>query len=487
MTIRLNAERIKAIKNIAKKYVLITSVSTIILSSPITEAKAQSYYNNNYTDEQYQISDDGDFLHIENSNDLSIIKSLKKLTELSIYNSNIDYYIEESNISILTLKDCSFLKSTIKLPNTITELEIDNTKINFDILKYLPSLKKITFRNMEFNSLSELTYISKITELNFDYCNIGSIEGIQNLLELDSLSFVDTGIENIDQLKELKNLKSLTLSHTYVTDLSPIKNLNISFLDITDSTNIKNLDVITEMKKLSSFIATNCEMTLTQKVIDYITKQNIYSNISEEGLSLQNEVDHIIAKLIKTSMNDEEKIETIINYIINNLEYDYRVYDDPFLLEEYNNNALKYALQGKGVCKNYTALTTALLRKANISGYEQENPDHIWNIVELNDQYYYIDSTFIDTDEIIILSENENFLTNDEEFLLNHNSILLPSTMYNKLHNLTPQPSNQNNANKTQKKHSLKKATLGAATGIAIALGSAFAIKKTKKKKSKQL
>lgn len=486
MKIHLNPQRLNNIKNIAKKYVLITTVSTIILSSSITNVKANSY---EYNTEQYQISDEGDFIYIENSNDLSIIESFENLTEISIYNSNIDHYIEKSNISTLTLKDCIFSSSKIKLPTTITELELDNTTINFDMLLSLTSIKKITFKNMEFNSLKELENISKITELNFDSCNIGNISGIENLTQLTSLSFVDTGIESIDQLKNLEKLNSLTLIHTYVDDLSPIKNLNISFLDITDSNNIKNLEVITEMKKLSNFIAINCEMTLTPKVVEHINTKNIYSNISKEDLLLQDKVDFIISKLIMPNMSDEEKIEAIINYVITNLEYDYRVYNDVSLLEEYNNNALKYALQGIGACKNYTALTTALLRKANIYGYEQENEQHIWNIVELDNQYYYIDSTFIDSEEVNVLYESKNFLTNETDFLLEHNSILLPSTMYNKIHNLNPDFSIQTDNNKVTKLKNIrfKNATLGAIIGIAIALNSAFITKRIKKEKSKRL
>ena len=278
MKIRLNTDRINTIKKLAKKYVLITSISAIIISTPITEAKAETINNNTHDTQYYQISDDKDYIYIENSNDLSIIKDFPNLTEITLENCNIDNNLQNTNISILTLKNSTFNNQITELPSSITELEIDNTLVNYDILKSLPNLKKITFKNLEFDSLIVLKDILTLEELNFDSCNIGSLTGIENLTKIKNLSFVDTGIESIEQLKTLNKLNSLTLSQTFVSDLSPIKDSNISFLDITDSTNIKNLNIIIEMKNLSTLIATNCEMSYTEEIINHIEKENIYSN-----------------------------------------------------------------------------------------------------------------------------------------------------------------------------------------------------------------
>lgn len=484
MRIHINNDRINTIKRVAKKYILVTSVSLIILSTPITKTKAQMYDNNYDTAVEYlEISDDKDFLYVENSTNLSIIKTLESLTEISLYNCNIDSSLEGSKISTLTLKDCSFSTSTPRLPHTITELEIDNTTFNFNILKSLTNLEKISFKNIEFDSLEALEGLTEIKQLKFDSCNIGTLKGIQDLTSIKNLSFVDTGIESIEELKNLHNLTNLTLEHTYVSDISPIEDSNISVLNITDSTNIKNLDTIIKMKKLTNLTATNCEMAYTQEILDYIYLNNIYSNITQEGLDIKNKVNSIVNTIIKPTMNDSEKIEAIIEYVINHLEYNYNIDTDYSLLEEYNNNSLKYALEGIGCCKNYTALTTALLRSANINGYEQKNDNHIWNIIELDEEYYYIDSTFIDTENTQKISQSPNFMTNEKDFLLEHNSILIPSSMYNKIHNKNLPTLEQQTPQKASfsTKNTLKTASVVAIVGIAIALNSAFMIKKERK------
>lgn len=488
MKIRLNPDRINNIKNLAKKYVLITSISAIIISTPITEAKAEPINNTTPDIQYYQISDDKDYIYIENSNDLSIIKDFPNLTEITLENCSIDNNLQNTNISILTLKNSIFNNQNIEFPSSITELEIDNTLINYDSLKSLPYLKKITFKNLEFDSLIVLKDIPTLEELNFDSCNIGILTGIENLTNIKSLSFVDTGIESIEQLKSLNKLNSLTLSQTFVSDLSPIKDSNISFLDITDSTNIKNLNIITEMKNLSTLIATNCEMSYTEEIIKHIEKENIYSNISTEGLVIQNKINSIINQITTQNMSIEEKIEKIVEFVTNNLEYDNEVYNNPELLEEYNTNSLKYALNGIGCCKNYTALTTALLRSANINGYEQKNDEHIWNIVELEGNYYYIDSTFIDNELPDQISDSSNFMANQTDFSLEHNSMLIPSKMYNKIHNIMSSNENKINNNELEANKLIitKKIALGGIVGIAIALNSAFIIKKISKNKKTQ-
>ena len=88
-------------------------------------------------------------------------------------------------------------------------------------------------------------------------------------------------------------------------------------------------------------------------------------------------------------MDDNAKMRAIANYVTSHMSYD----RDRSKVEDYNYNPIHYALQGTGVCVNYSALTQALCQRANLEGYLMNNDDHVWNLVKLDGQFYYFDIT----------------------------------------------------------------------------------------------
>ena len=90
-------------------------------------------------------------------------------------------------------------------------------------------------------------------------------------------------------------------------------------------------------------------------------------------------------------MNDSEKIKEISLYTINHIKYNI----DKTI--ESNNSPLTLPLEtNEGVCASYAYLTNVLLNKAGIIAYEVVDYDHAWNVVKLNDKYYYLDTTNFD-------------------------------------------------------------------------------------------
>ena len=94
-------------------------------------------------------------------------------------------------------------------------------------------------------------------------------------------------------------------------------------------------------------------------------------------------------------MTDEEKIQAITYYVIDN--YHYKITK----VFESNSDPLTSTLKnGGGVCASYAYLTNILLRGAGIKSYEVTTSNevllgHGWNMVEIDGKYYYLDATNI--------------------------------------------------------------------------------------------
>ena len=260
---------------------------------------------------------------------------------------------------------------------------------------------------------------------------MSSFDALKKLSNLKILYFWNVGVESIDFIKGLDKLEELDLISTCVTDLSPIKNSNIKSLDISNSLSIKDLSPLMTLKNIKSFVSLNCEMLYTKELYDFLCKNNVYTNIEEKDLLIREKVEIIANDIFVDTMTETEKIETTVKYVVDKMEYDYNVLENEELSIMYNENALNYALQGVGCCRNYTILTTALLQLAGIDVYEIKNCDHIWNLIKLNNNFYWLDVTGLDdmTYEEMLISDN---YMNDEYIFVDHEPLSVPISMYNK-------------------------------------------------------
>lgn len=91
--------------------------------------------------------------------------------------------------------------------------------------------------------------------------------------------------------------------------------------------------------------------------------------------------------------SDVERVRTIVDLICDKIEYhDTGVYVGPYT-----------ALDGVGVCANYTQLTSSLLDAIGIDAFDEEgyiDPSkkdlHAWNVVKIHNRWYDLDTTWID-------------------------------------------------------------------------------------------
>lgn len=203
-------------------------------------------------------------------------------------------------------------------------------------------------------------------------------EGLQDLREFGediTTVYISYGL-NIDDLSALAeycpNIEELHIYYApSVSDLSFIYSLhNLKYLDIEENGYV------------------------TPELVDYLNRNGIDHNITDQDLENAEEIDRIISEIITDDMTDEEKIQAITYYVIDN--YRYRITK----AGESNEYPLSSMFENDGgVCASYAYLTDILLRKAGIESYMVTSDSllagHAWNLIELDGKYYYLDTTNI--------------------------------------------------------------------------------------------
>lgn len=107
--------------------------------------------------------------------------------------------------------------------------------------------------------------------------------------------------------------------------------------------------------------------------------------------TIDNKVTSIINKNITQNMSDKERIKVIHDYIINNTKY-----DEKENKKANSNIAYGVLLEGIGMCGGYSDAMSIILHQLNINNFKISNEKHVWNYVELNNQWYHLDLTWDD-------------------------------------------------------------------------------------------
>lgn len=109
-----------------------------------------------------------------------------------------------------------------------------------------------------------------------------------------------------------------------------------------------------------------------------------------------------VSSIVNEDMNDQEKVDAVYNYIVDNFSYDYDKINT--LDSNYVPNIDEFLMDGSGICYDYSALFAGMLRSQGIpvklvKGYRNGiDAYHAWNEVYVDGNWIVVDTT---TDSIL--------------------------------------------------------------------------------------
>ncbi|BCN32899.1 transglutaminase domain-containing protein [Anaeromicropila herbilytica] len=114
--------------------------------------------------------------------------------------------------------------------------------------------------------------------------------------------------------------------------------------------------------------------------------------LTDESLETYNIIQEFVNNNITSSMSDTDKVNIVLDWFINNKQYD-------DTLQKYS--PLEAIVGKEAVCADYALAFRLFMNMLDIpcyyvEGYSKDKPDvgHAWNCVYVNNKYYYVDATW---------------------------------------------------------------------------------------------
>lgn len=326
----------------------------------------------------------------------------KKLEEISSMPNLDTLIITDPNISKLD-------KEVIKIHSkTLKNIIIDGTtgiKHHIDHFDFTesPNLEIISLMsNTQETNLDGLRGLKNLKELAFGFPIKSTEYDIKGLVSKDFQ-------ERIDLVSKQCSTDDSSLGfsqNSFISDISAINGanieiLNISFLKCVSSEMLlETVKTLPNLKQIVGFEVNNAGMC-SDELIKYCYQKGIKHPFTEKSIEIKHKLKEIVSKEVKTYMTEEEKIKALSKYIIEHMEYDYELinlngdYSDK-VKRAWGESLYYSVMEEKGVCEGYTIYAQNLFTEAGIKSFKTDGLGHTWNLVQIDDEFYYIDLTNID-------------------------------------------------------------------------------------------
>lgn len=157
---------------------------------------------------------------------------------------------------------------------------------------------------------------------------------------------------------------------------------------------------------------------------------NMDEEEAQEQLKIIDEKANQCIAALPADADDYGKVKYVYEYLIKHTEYD--------VSAENNQNICSVFLSGKSVCQGYAKATQYLLQKCGIVstlvlGEIIGGNSHAWNLVKVDGEYYYVDTTWGDASyQIDLQDENTEVPTLD----INYDYLCVTTEQLSKTHSI---------------------------------------------------
>lgn len=344
-------------------------------------------FDDNYTEElmnQYRMAPDSQVIEIPEQFNYDVRRSIGNISE-------------DEEITV------GHLRKITRLFLTTSYDDLDMSWIN-----YCTNVEDLFITGAIANNLDEVIGLEHVKTVSLGV-------PVDRKLHLEQCSFLKhcPEIENLyiggqfdpEYLYQLDNVKGMDLNMFYN------RNIDYKRLDFLDSLTLNGgaYDIAIHLSNEDIAYLEGKGVTITKGGFDDTTMEDV-KHINEE-------LDQIIKSLnLSPNATEEEKINAVLIYCLENLEYDSEVSD---LLDAGRRNEIDHdhfyhggdlygALElDSQICGNYAALMDALLYRVGVNSYVLSSETHGWNLVEVDGEYYFVDATWLDSQNVVVYTETK--------------------------------------------------------------------------------
>ncbi len=261
--------------------------------------------------------------------------------------SYITFYLENSHVSEIYVKNCFPDLKVLELFSKIKELHIDDHEsyyFNFDGLSKLTNLEVLILDLIGLNNIEDLHGLANLInlrELQILSTSIAKIKFLSQLRKLEKLSiageinyFFHSEISEIEGLENLVKLKELNLYSNKIAEIKELDELiNLEILDLGGNriSEIKGLDKLINLKKLN-LSENNISKIRGLDSLSNLEFLNLYGNSINKIDGLNNLINLKFLDLRNNKIKNIDGLENLINLtslhlqendIINYEEFDF--------------------------------------------------------------------------------------------------------------------------------------------------------------------
>lgn len=384
----------KKIKYLTQRAILTGTLSLTLLSGKTINTNAQEI-KSNYND-YYEVSK-------ENGKKIvNVPEKFKKIIAKEIGKSNND------DITISDLNDFNpvyYFSIDVDENDDLSWLNYCNNLITLTIkfgnCTSIKSLKKIN----ELRSLEHLILINNNND-SLDFTNTDAINFIKESNSIRILSLSGFNIEP-GALENLKNLDRLSIGNG--------RDMNIDYSELTFLSSLE----ITDGPYTAATYITNGDISVLQR--NDVSISGTTDDFLKKLESVNFKIDEIVETLdIKETDSEQEKLNKILIYVLENCIYDPNIKNNTSddILSFYEGGKLYGALEkDTQICGNYSALVCALCKRVNLKANYIVDNNHAWNLVKINNQEYFVDSTWLDDEYFVTQTKLQDPEGNSNDYI----------------------------------------------------------------------